>query len=246
LLGKIPQDTLGREIERLGTEAQIMLKQSIQSFAELDDELARSTIKISASMEYNLDIIYQELTANQEPENAKDTLAIFVIFSQLKRIADQAKNICEETIFAVTGQQKKPKVYKVLFVDEDNSYLTQLAQFIAKKNYPDICLFTSVGRNAAADVNQKMIAFLTHKGADVSNMRTRSLSDISLKELSEQHVVISLQGDINNYYPKLPFHTCGIQWDVTNDLDAENIETTYRSLSLQIQELVELLHGDEV
>ena len=32
-----------------------------------------------------------------------------------QRVADQAKNICEETIFAATGQTKPPKTYSILF-----------------------------------------------------------------------------------------------------------------------------------
>ena len=45
-------------------------------------------------------------------------MAIFVVFNLFKRVADQAKNICDQTVFAVRGIAKMPKVYRILFLDQ--------------------------------------------------------------------------------------------------------------------------------
>ena len=44
--------------------------------------------------------------------------ALLSALNHLERISDQAKNICEETLFTITGETKAPKVYKILFLDQ--------------------------------------------------------------------------------------------------------------------------------
>ncbi len=245
-LSSPPENTMGREIDRLTSETLLMLKQSIKSFEELNAELASSTIIMSGSMEYNLDIVYQEITQDTQIQNVKDTLALFVIFTQLKRVADQAKNLCEDTIFAVTGQQKTPKVYNILFIDEDNSSLSQLAEAVARKNYPDICNFRSAGRTAAANVSPELVNFLDSRGDDTADLTTSSLNELTLQELSEQHVIISLQGDVSSYIDSIPFHSSALEWDIRSESDDQDMEILYRAIALHIKDLLELLLGDEV
>jgi len=244
-LSSPPDGTMGREINRLASETILMLKQAIKSFADMNDELARSTIIMTRTMEYNLDSVYQEITGETELKNAKDTLATFVIFTHLKRVADQAKNLCEDTIFAVTGQQKKPKVYNILFIDEDNSCLSQLAQAVAQKNHPDICKFRSAGRTAATAIDPELINFLESRGDNTSQLSSTTLSELSHQDIAEQHVIISLQGDVSQYLDSIPFHTSVLEWDINSESDAQAIDVLYRTLALTIKDLVELLHGNE-
>lgn len=245
-LSSSPAGLMGREIERLTGETLLMLKQSIKAFEDLNAELAKSTKIMASSMEYNLDVVYQEITQTTEIKNTKDILALFVIFTQLKRVADQSKNLCEDTIFAVTGKQKKPKVYNILFIDEDNSSLSQLAEAIARKNYPDICHFQSAGRTAASNVNPELVSFLDSRGNDSSSLTPTCLSDLSEHEIAQQNIIISLQGDVSTYLDFIPFHTTALEWDISTDSDEQNMEILYRTLALSIKDLVELLHGDEV
>lgn len=240
-----PEGTMGREIDRLASETLLMLKQAIKAFDEMNDEFARSTIIMARSMEYNLDIVYEEIIGNTQLQNAKDTLAIFVIFTQLKRVADQAKNFCEDTIFAVTGEQKATKVYKILFIDEDNSALSQLAETIARNNYPDFGHYRSAGRTAAANINPELTAFLESKGNSPSDLSITALQDLSLQEISEQHVIVSLQGDISRYLENIPFHTTALEWDIHSESDEQTMDDLYRTLALYIKDLMELLHGGE-
>ena len=244
-LSSPPTGLMAREIERLTGETLLILKQSIKAFEELNAELAKSTKVMAASMEYNMDVIYQELSEETDTQSTQDTLALFVIFTQLKRIIDQSKNLCEDTDFAVTGQQKVPKVYKILFIDEDNSTLSQLAESIGRKSYPEICQFRSAGRTAAANINPQLMDFLDSRGSDGADLSTTSLADISPHEITEQHVIISLQGDVSSYIDSIPFHSTALQWDISTEIDEQDMEILYRTLALYIRDLVELLHGDE-
>ena len=243
-----PKGTMSREIDRLAAESLLMLKQAINSFEELNAELARSTMIMVGGMEYNMDVIYDEIAQNTQKQNIKDTLALFVIFTQLKRVADQAKNLCEDTVFAVTGEQKAAKVYNILFIDEDNSTLSQLAETIARKNHPDICHYRSAGRTPAATISPQLISFLDSMSVDSSALTTTGLADISQHEISEQHVIISLQGNVTSYFEKIPFHTNVLQWDVSSESESESeeqdMENLYRTLALHIKDLLELLLGE--
>ncbi len=244
-----PEGMMGREIERLASETLLMLKQSIKAFDELNPELARSTMLMSSRMEYNLDAVYEEVTQDTQIKEAKDILALFVVFTQLKRVADQAKNICEDTIFAATGEQKSPKVFNVLFIDEDNSSLSQLAEAIARINYPDVCNYRSAGRTAAINVNSELVNFLESRGEDPSGLTITSLDNLTRQEISDQDVIVSLQGDVSSYLESIPFHTSALEWHISleSDLEAEQgIEVLYRTLALHIKDLIEQLRGDEV
>ena len=61
----------------------------------------------------------------------EQTLGYVSSFSRLERITDQAKNICEQTIFAATGESKKAKDYNILFLDEATGYEHIYAVFSA-------------------------------------------------------------------------------------------------------------------
>ena len=143
-LSKPPEGTMARELDRMASETMLMLRQSIRAFSDLNAEMGRSTKLLADQMESNLDSIYTEMMTNQDRGKVKDVLAVFVVFTQLKRVADQAKNLCEDAIFAVTGEQKAPKVYKILFLDEDNSK-SRMAEAIARRNYPESGEYTSAG-----------------------------------------------------------------------------------------------------
>lgn len=244
-----PDGVLKHELERMTMDTMTMVKQSINAFRDLNAELARGTKHLSDSVQFNMDAVYAEITEKSELQGVKDTLALFVVFNQLKRVVDQAKNICEDIIFAVTGEQKKPKVYKVLFIDEGNSLASQLAVAIAKKNHPNSGSFSSVGRTPASEINPALVDFLSERGGSMEGAEPRSLSELSTLDISEQHVVVSLQGDIHSYLPKIPFHTNALEWDVgdvSGAMGPQEMEALYRNLALHIKDLMGLMCGAEV
>lgn len=243
-----PNDILARELERMTADTMTMVKQTIKAFNNLNSELAQGTKHLSDNVEYNLDAVYAEITEQTELQGVKDSLALFVVFNQLKRVVDQCRNICEDTIFAVTGKQKKPKVYKILFVDEDNSLASQLAEAIGKKNHPNCGSFSSAGRAPAQEINPALVEFLSERGVTLEGVEPTALSELSNLDISEQHVVITLQGGINTYLSAIPFHTNALEWDVgdtTAPLGTQEIESLYRNLALHIKDLMDLICGEE-
>ena len=243
-----PSGTIARELERLAGETMLILKQAIKSFNELNLETARSTVLLTGQMEHNLDMIYEEMMSESQHQQMKDLLAVFVVFTQLKRVADQAKNLCEETIFAVSGDQKPPKVYDVLFVDEQNNLYSKLAEAVARINFPGSGRYRSAGKTPAAQVNEKLWSFLQSRGLDAVETGTTAVANLTPHEVAEQTIIISLQGPIDNYFPSIPFHTSALQWDVVpaEGVDSpEDMDALYRDLALRVRQLMELLRGEE-
>jgi phosphate transport system protein len=242
-----PSGNLRRELDRVASETMLMLNQAVKAFTALNSELAKSTMVMASELEHNLDVIYTEMMNNDDRQRVAEILAIFVVFTQLKRIADQSKNLCEDTIFAVTGEQKAPMVFNILFIDEDNSCHSQLAEAIARRNHPDVGVYRSAGRASADSVNPSLLAFLQQKGIDPIQAELTSLEQLTEKEISDQHIIVCLQGDVATYLPKLPFRTSALEWNlgaIPEREDSHEFEQLYHELAILIKDLMELLRGE--
>jgi len=245
-LSATPSGGIGRELERLAGETFLMLKQSCKAFNELNPEIARSTMLIADQMEHNLDIVYAQMMSTDDQHQVKDTFATFVVFTQLKRAADQAKNLCEETVFAATGDQKAPKVYKIMFVDQANSTASQMAEAIARNNFPKSATYSSAGKNPTADIDPELRQFLEMR-LNRFEGSTSSIAKISPQKLAEKTLVVSLEGPVSDYFPQLPFHTAALEWDIPAIESGGNgdMESLYREIALRISDLMVILHGEE-
>ena len=244
-----PSGPLAAELERVGQDTQVMLRQAIASFNELNADKARATMVMEEQMENDLDLVYAGLMANDERDAVKNLLTIFAVFTQLKRVADQAKNLCEEAVFAATGDMKAPKIYNILFLDEDNSCQSQMAAAIAHKNFPGSGVYTSGGRQPAASLNADMTDFLERHGVSLEGAKP-ALLDLTPLELTHQHVIVSLQGPVKTYIDQVPFHTTPLEWDVgpapetDDEAGTRRLEELYREIAVQVRDLMEALRGE--
>ena len=163
-------------------------------------------------------------------------------------MADQAKNLCEETVFAATGQGKATKVYRILFLDRDNTLLAPMAEAIARQNFPNSGRYESAALTPATAVAPEMVEFLAARGIDAKAMTPHAFDKVPL-ELAEYHVVVSLQGPVSGYLKDIPFlsHTTTLEWDLVQSPDEAGLdyEALYRALSVQVRELMEQLRGPE-
>ncbi len=246
-MSKTPTGTMARELERLAGETFLMLKQGITAFNTLNAEMAKSTMVIAGQIESSLDGVYEEMMSADQREAVKDSFAMFVVFTQVKRVADQAKNLCEETVFAVTGDQKAPKVYRILFVDEDNSLLSQMAEAAARINFPESGRYLSAGKNPAGALDPRLVTFLDQRGQETSRISPRGVDELTHQQIHDQTVIVALQGSVADYISDLPFHTAALEWDIPEPAEqADNgaLEETYREILLQVRDLMEALRGE--
>jgi hypothetical protein len=148
-LPKVPEGILARELELMSKEARQMLHQAMEAFADQNAEAAKATMTMADQMDQAFDTVVDELTGTNGEWTKHDIFALLVIFHELERVSDQAKNICEETVFAATGEGKAPKVYRVLFLDQDNAGISKLAESLGRKSYANYVVFASAGRAAS-------------------------------------------------------------------------------------------------
>jgi len=249
-LGDVPEGYMSSELKTIGAEAMAVLSESISAFNTANAERARAAKALAQRVEHDMDGIYAELLECCEESGAgcsRETLIYLIIFSQLKRVSDQAKNLAEETIFIETGETKAPKVYQILFVDKDSSCLAPMAQLIARKIFPDVGEYMHAGVKAAGELDSHMVSFMRERGFDLSGVLPVPLN-ASREALSEYHVIVGLNQKVLKAVGKLPFRTSALNWkhlEVPDGDDRDGWEDLYKNLALQIRELLTLLRGSE-
>ena len=251
LLTAPPEGAVARELVSTCEQANATLERSIEAFDERSEEKARAYIDQSDSMVGPLNAIYADLMETSEARRIKDLLALFVVFNMLKRVTDQAKNLCEEAIFAAAGETKQARVHGILFVDQDDARLAPMAKAIAERDYPGLARYASAGLEPAAAVDGGMKTFMGELGFDLSEARPKRL-DPSPESLVKNFLIVSLEGSIDRYVKEVPFHTSVLEWDVAapdegapGDPLGHGYERLYREISSGIREMMDLLRGEE-
>lgn len=238
-----------RGIETLASEVQLMLKQAVTSFEEANIELARSTIAMASQIDNTVANVYQGLYDEDLSCSLKERFAIFSVYHRLERIADQAKNLCEQTVFTVSGEGKASKVYHILFLDDDNSCLSQLAEAVARKHFPESGVYASVaGVAPAAQLSEGLLAFMDSHGLPTTDVEPR-VNDHTPLQLAGFHVFVSLQAPVRSYIQNPPFNTTLLNWHLNTvpegcACDAEAYENIHRELAVRIKDLMVMLRGE--
>ena len=248
-LGDAPEGYMSSELKKISAEAVEVLSEAISSFNSSNAERARHAITMANQVEHEMDGIYAELLDCGDADGGcgRNTMIYLIIFSQLKRVADQAKNLAEEAVFIETGETKKPKVYRILFLDEDNSILGPMAAKIADKAFHDRGLFSTAGKREADSLDSNMVAFMQGRGFSLADTTPRE-ADTSREALADYHVIVGLNQKVMKAVDKIPFRTSALNWmklEVPEGENQEAWEALYKTMALQIRELMELLRGEE-
>ena len=247
-----PTGLLKQEIEDMAEQAQICLRQSMQSFNEKDAELARETKTIAAQGKGRGDMVFEDLVKESETthEQIRYLFDALILVGRLKRVCDRCKNICEETLFTVTGETKAPKTYKLLFLDEENNCQSQIAQAVARKAFPNSGEYDSAGRRNGADLKPGLFGFLETHGLMLGQLEMNTLEP-DVRKVAKYDVVVSLQGPVSDYLPQQPFRTVFLDWDVGTPPEglgeaetSERYTEMYREISVRVRDLMETLRGE--
>jgi phosphate transport system protein len=248
---KVP-DAVARDIDFLGDQARAALHQAMKSFNQGNADLAKGTKTMGSQVEASFQKVFDGLLEEGEKGSRpiKDLFATLVIFNRIARVADQAKNICEETVFVATGETKEPKVYNILFVDEQNSLLSQLAAALARRAFPESGRYASAGWSPASAVDSRLERFAESKSIDLGDASPKALASM-WDEIEDYHVLVSLEGDASSHLGDVPFRTILLQWDVGSspgEVDEQRaeamLEEAHRSLAVEIGDLMKTLRGE--
>ena len=251
-LPHLPTGLLKQELEEMAEQAQSCLRQAMKAFNEKDADLARETMAIAAQGKGRGDMAFEELVKESEEshEQIRYLFDALIIVGRLKRVCDRCKNICEETLFTVTGETKAPKSYKILFLDEENDCQSQIAMAVARKTFPNSGEFDSAGRRNGADLKSDLFGFMEAHGLVLEPIQT-TVVEPDAHKVGKYDVVVSLQGPVSAYVPKQPFRTVFLDWDVGQPPDGlSGTEATqrytemYREITVRVRDLMETLRGE--
>lgn len=251
-LPHLPMGILKQEMEDMAEQAQTCLRQAIRSFNEKDAELARETKIIAAQGKSRGDMAFEELVSESETshEQIRYLFDALILVGRLKRVCDRCKNICEETLFTVTGETKPPKTYRILFLDDENTCQSQIAQAVARKTFPNSGEYDSAGRRNGVDLDPGLSRFLETRGLISGPAETQAL-DSDQRKIAKYDVVVSLKGPVSDYLPRQPFRTVFLDWDVGGSPDGlsdreseEGYTELYREIAARVRDLMETLRGE--
>ena len=243
-LTKPPPSSIFEDLEVMAEQGRTMLAQAMQAFREGNPDLARGTMAMAKQASALTHKMWQDLLREGEKESRpiSDLFALLIILNRLERVSDQAKNICEETVFAATGETKEPKVYSVLFVDETNTRWSQIAEAYARKSYPESGVYRSAGWSPGTEIDEETRAFLHASGLDFDGASPTAIADLPAG-LAEFDVVVGLGQNAHRHLDETPFHTTIVQWDISDEEAAPSLESGFAALTLEIRDLMETLRG---
>lgn len=246
--GQIPE-SISSDIEALSDQACAILGDALLAFSERDAELARKTRPRAKAVNTSYSQFYRYLTQNGDHLPLADAFAIMTVYHRLDRVADQAKNISEETLFELTGETKAPRRYRLLFVDDDGRAWAPMAVALARKTFPESGEYSCASINPSPGLLPFLPQVAESVGADTPQPTTTSF-DSNESVLERYDVIVALTNDpqrIDQLIRHVPFATAILRWphDASAVDDAAAFELACRELSHQVHELMVLLRGPD-
>lgn len=252
-LSGTPPERIVRYIELISHQARRTLQQALASFTESDADLANETYGMAGQTDSTLEKVFEELLSAGEGKEIplRDVFAILRIINLLKRVAEQAENVCEQTLFAVTGETKDPKSFRILFLDERNDGVSQMAEAYAAKAFPESGTYASAGWNPVDALDPGLVEFMDQSGVDMSGKKPSELRPIH-EEPRHWHIVVGLHPEARKHIPLLPFRTLFLDWtDAVSveghpeDLTTEQMDAALKSVKLGVRDLMLTLRGPD-
>ena len=255
-LSALPGEIPRARFEEIAARTIPMLRDAVRAFTEEDPELARRTMVIEDEVDGMKATINAELFQLRQEDKLPLTALtpLMTIARRFERVSDQAKNICEEVIYMTTGENTKHTggdVWRMVFVGDDNSCGSQMAEAIANSLAHPQFVFASAGL-VAGTINPEVVEFLKRKGVDMSRAVSRSVDQLPNIEFAQIIVALSVEA-------KRSFSTSRkavwLDWSGVPDpcqpgLSAEEreaaLEGAYQFLRQHISDLCEAVLADKI
>jgi protein-tyrosine-phosphatase len=235
-----------RDIDLSVNPAKQALLQALKAFHANNAELALGTKEMASQLGQTFDKVFADLVEEGEKGDVsiRNLFALLVVFNRLSRVCDQAKNICEETVFVASGKAKPPKTFRILFTDEKNDCLSQMACAIAQRDFGSQAEFFSAGWNPAEELDASFVEFMEAQGYHLGEAKPTKLT-LMQEVLSDYHIIVNLGEDLAGSTPRIPYHTVLLKWQVAPlDQSAPRLyEQIHQEISSKVDELMKILVG---
>jgi phosphate transport system protein len=240
---------IARDIEMVNHQVSRTLGQALTAFHELDLDLARTTAGLADYTDATFEKIREDLVLVAEGGEGplRDAFELMHVVQLLERVSDQAQNVCEHALFAITGETKDPKVFRILFVDEGNHLASPLAEAYCARAFPESGVFSSAGWSPREALAPALVDFLTERGYEIPEKRPSLLRPVH-EEPRHYHIIVALHPEAKAYLGRIPFRSVLLEWDPgaearSEEPSAEDLEKLYQVLSSEVQDLMHTLRG---
>jgi phosphate transport system protein len=232
-----------------------MLRDAVKAYLTENAELAAKVAETEEEVDGLKSVINSELIQlrqdNKIPLEALNPL--MTIARRFERVSDQAKNICEETIYLATGEYQKHiggDTWRVLFVDEHNSCRSQMAEAVGNALNKPKFVFASAGLDPQP-VDPTTVSFLKEKGIDMSRASSHRVE--SVPNLESFQIIVALSPETKRAFPAKAKTVC-LDWSVPDPSKVQGsaadvkaaYENTYRHLHAHINDLMEGILTDKI
>lgn len=254
-LGDLPDapEEQKRRLVEMADLAIPMIRDAVTAFVRQDAELARAVVLSEPAVDALLGRLVGELVESVRASRIGPEMlvALSTIGRRFERVADQARNVCMETLYMCTGQYAKhpgADTFRVLFVDEHNACRSQMAEAIAQSLGQPRFVFTSAGLDPRA-LDARTVAFLKEKGHDVSHVAPKGIDQVP--NLEYYNVVVGVAKEAQTAFPRTPRNLVYVDWAVDDpsrlEAPPEEVhaayEATYAFLSRNVRDLVGAVLG---
>lgn len=231
-----------------------MLHQAVHAFVTQDAALASRTMEVEEEVDQLRNVINAELFELRQSEKIplEALTPLMTIARRFERVSDQAKNICQETIYCATGEyirHKGEELFRILFVDEHDACRGPMAAAIGNGLKRSDLVCESAGLNPSA-VDSETVLFLGRKGIDLRNHQSRSLQDVP--DLERYQVIVGLSKDVEKQLPPPPRETVFLDWSLTKPVTTNGgkdiqagLDAAYREIQAHIVDLAEAILGEK-
>ena len=249
-LNKPIPEGLMKDIRDLSDQTISMLRTATRAFLEEDAELARATKPIAKDIDVVYDRMFQNIVTADDGRPRTEVVRVLTILDQIERVSDQAKNLCEEAVFVATGETKKPKVYKVLFVDRTNGLVSQLAKAMATKAFPNSGIFHAAGWAPGEAINPALGRIASKLDLDIEGFEVREFGELT-QSPAKYHVIVTLVPTDDVDLPQIPFQSILQRWRLGARPEGDDaavdarLEEISKDLRAQIRDLMVTLRGEE-
>jgi protein-tyrosine-phosphatase len=248
-----PPSPIRERIVEMANLAIPMLHDSVEAFLANDPALAKDVILVEPAVDelqskLNGDLLDALRQQTVEPEALEPLVNIGRRF---ERVADQARNVCMETLYMSTGEYAKhpgAETFRILFVGEQNACRSQMAEAIAQSLGQAKFIFSSAGVDPRA-IDPRTLAFLKDKGLDTSRLAPKAIHQVP--NLDHYQVVVGVAPEAQQAFPRSPRKLVYVDWSIDDPSRVQGspeevrsaYEATFRFLSSHVRDLVGAVLG---
>ncbi len=241
-------DDLKDKLQFIGNGAVEVFRQAVQAFVNDDRELAiltrKKASKVNKAFEATNASILEK--GNAGDLKAADLVETSMILRRLERVADQTMNICEETVFATSGEEVSAKKYNILFVDDTSDGRLEIALAEAINNYKKVNGYYYFSKGVYE--GDALEGFMASSGLKKSNVFEKAKAwDIDSKV--RINVVVALSETAAEMIDDMPFHSVLMDWQLPSisgnrKSEAAEFRSLYSDISDRMANLMYIVYGE--